>query len=137
MKKFLGIAMTLAAATAPIQAARSEAFGFTLTTNIPVICVLSHTGAPGADTGSEVSLGSLREFCNAPGGYDLVVSYQPGALRGARVIAGSSQIVLDGSGETVVSHSPIPHAREIPLAMAPGSTGFDTDRLDFRLIPAS
>lgn len=135
MKKAACLALVAAGATVPVAGVGAESYGIMLSANIPVICVLRHTGTPGAMGDVNVSLGMLREFCNAPRGYDLVVSYTPGSLRGARIMAGTSQIVLDGSGESTVGNSPMPRNREIPLSATAGQNGFDTDRLEFRLVP--
>jgi hypothetical protein len=119
----------------PVGNAQAESFGISLFARIPVICTINHVGTPAADSANAVNLGSLREYCNAPGGYALVVNYAPGTMRGARITAGENQIVLDGSGQTVVGRSTRPRIREISLTATPGENGFDTDRLEFRLDP--
>jgi len=132
------LACTLLAATialTPLGTAQAESWGINLVARIPVICTIKYSGAPAVGSGSAVSLGSLHEFCNAPGGYELVVNYAPGSMRGARIMAGENQIVLDGSGQTVVGRQPGPRVREIALSAVPGENGFDTDRLEFRLDP--
>lgn len=136
MKLAAGFVLAGLSALVPAVGAGAESYGFTLQANIPVICVLQfQVGAGGADSGT-VALGSLREFCNAPRGYDLVVSYTPGTLRGTTIQAGNSEIVLDGSGQSTVGHSPMPRIREIPLTASPGQNGFDTDFLRFDLLPS-
>lgn len=137
MKKIVSLSVAVLAAAIPGGSVGAESYGIQLSAQIPVICVLNHVGAPANSADTSVSLGSLREFCNAPRGYDLVINYTPGSLRGARITAGSSQIMLDGSGQSTIGHSPMPRIREVPISAAPGENGFDTDRVEFRLVPAS
>lgn len=137
MKLAAGFVLAGLSALVPAVGAGAESYGFTLQANIPVICVLQFQGGAGAGAdGAAVALGSLREFCNAPRGYDLVVSYTPGTLRGTTIQAGNSEIVLDGSGQSTVGHSPMPRIRGIPLTASPGQNGFDTDFLRFDLRPS-
>lgn len=103
---------------------------------VPVQCTLTYGTGGGAEGGGAVGLGALHEYCNAARGYNLVVHYTPGTLRGTVLIAGEERIVLDGSGSTVVDTSPIPRNRSRSLAAIPGANGFDTDRLDFELVAA-
>jgi hypothetical protein len=90
----------------------------------------------GVALGNVVALGTFREYCNAPGGYQLVVNYTPGSLQGARIIAGNDEIVLDGSGRAVLSRATGPKIRERLISMSPGANGFDTDRLELDIIPS-
>ena len=94
------------------------------------------TALAGAIEGDAVSLGSFREYCNAPTGYELVVSYAPGTLVGTRIIAGSDEILLNGSGQAVLSRATGPRIRERPIAAVPGENGFDSDHLDLQIIPS-
>jgi len=66
----------------------------------------------------------------------LLVTYAPGSLRGARIIAGDDQVVLDGSGQAVLSRSPGPRIRERPVSAVPGEHGFDTSRFELQIIPS-
>lgn len=120
---------------APVATAGAETMGFNLTLRVPVHCTVRHqpaAGVGGADAGA-VALGELREYCNAPTGYQLVVSYAPGALRGAVIQAGEDRVVLNGSGEAIISQSPRPRFRSRVITALPGENGFDTDRLHFHL----
>ena len=83
-----------------------------------------------------VSLGSFREYCNAPTGYDLVINYAPGSLEGTRIIAGNDEIILNGSGQAVLSRATGPRVRERPIAAVPGEQGFDTDRFELTIVPS-
>ena len=134
MKKFSLVAAALVLATAPTTTAAAT-FGFNLSLTVAQRCTVQHkvTGF-GAVMGDAVSLGSFSEFCNAPAGYDLVINYAPGSLRGAQIIAGHDQITLDGSGRAVLSRATGPQVRERPIAAVPGANGFDTDRFELAIV---
>lgn len=136
MRKIIGIlvgtALTITAA--PVS---SETLGFNLSAYVPVTCRVGYqsTGASAAPQGG-IPLGVLREYCNAPSGYQLVVSYTPGTLRGAIVIVGEDQVTLNGSGEAVLSRALGPKWRNRPIAAVPGEAGFDTETLVFNVQPS-
>lgn len=115
--------------------AMAATFGFNLRLMVPVHCTVQHQATGfGAVSGDAVSLGTFREYCNAPSGYDLVVNYAPGSMKGARVIAGNDEIILNGSGRAVLSRSSGPRVRERTIAAIPGANGFDTDRLELTIV---
>jgi hypothetical protein len=135
-KLLLGVA-SLALTLAPTTAFAAPSFGYNLRLTVALHCTVKHQGMGyGAVSGDAVSLGTFREYCNAPSGYQLVVNYAPGSLRGARLFAGNDEIVLDGSGQAVLSRATGPRIRERVISMAPGTNGFDTDRLDLNIIPS-
>lgn len=105
---------------------------FALRLTVPLVCTVSHQSAI-SPAGAGYRLGELREFCNAPGGYALVVNYAPGSMKGAVVSVGEERVVLDGSGRAVVSQSMGPRVRAREVFAEPGAAGFDTDRLEFNL----
>lgn len=127
------VAISLAASAGP---AAAETFNFRVHARVPVACQVQHRPAPvaGGEAGA-VPLGQLNEFCNAPGGYTLVVSYTPGTLQGTVLRAGEDEVVLDGSGQTVLSRAAGPRIRERPLYALPGPEGFDTSRLQIDINP--
>lgn len=135
IQKFsLGVA-SFALAAAPTTATAAT-LGFNLSLTVPVHCTVQHQATGfGAISGNAVSLGSFREYCNAPTGYDLVINYAPGSLEGTRIIAGNDEIVLNGSGQAVLSRATGPRVRERPIAAVPGEQGFDTDRFELTIIP--
>ena len=134
-KLSLGVA-SIALALTPM-AAFAASFSYNLRLTVAVHCTVQHQGTGyGAQNGDALSLGTFREYCNAPQGYELVVNYAPGSLRGARIYAGNDQIVLDGSGRAVLSRTSGPNIRERAISMAPGANGFDTNRLDLNIIPS-
>lgn len=135
IRKFsLGIAsFVLVAAPTTAMAA---SFGLNLSLTVSVHCTVQHQATGfGAISGDAVSLGTFREYCNAPTGYDLVINYAPGSLEGARIIAGNDEIILNGSGQAVLSRATGPRMRERPIAAVPGEHGFDTDRFELRIVP--
>lgn len=128
--------ISLALAALPASAAGAD-MSYFLRAKVPVHCQVQQR-APGTiiAASNAVSLGEFREYCNAPAGYELVVRYAPGTLRGAMLEAGQDQVVLDGSGEAVLSRASGPRFRDRAITATPGASGFDTDRLEFQLIPA-
>jgi hypothetical protein len=130
----IGVA-SLSLALAP-TAAFAASYSFNLRLEVPVHCTVKQQSmGTGVALGDMFALGTFREYCNAPGGYQLVVNYAPGSLRGARIMAGSDEILLDGSGRAVLSDATGPKMRERLITIAPGTGGFDTDRLDLNIIP--
>jgi len=126
-----GIALSLAPTTVT-----AASYGYNLRAVVPLHCVVKHEATGfGATAGSVVSLGRFREFCNAPGGYQLVVSYTPGTMRGARVIAEDDVVVLNGSGQAILSRATGPRIRQRMISVSPGDDGFDTDRLELQIVP--
>jgi len=130
------VTASLALATGP-TAASAASMGYNLNMTVPLHCVVRHQpvelGAPAA--GGVVSLGHVREYCNAPGGYQLIINYTPGTLRGARITAGSNEVVLDGSGRAILDRATGPRVRVRNLSVVPGADGFNTDRIDLQILP--
>lgn len=135
IRKYLLAAGSIAVALIPSYAFAASV-GYELRLAVPVYCTVKHQGGGyGASANGAVSLGTFREYCNSPRGYDLIVTYTPGSLKGARIIAGEEQVILDGSGRAVLSRASGPRVRERLIAAVPGSNGFDTDRLELSVIP--
>lgn len=121
---------------APTVAYAESSVSYNLRLTVPVHCSVQHRAAGlGGAEGNGISLGTFREYCNAPGGYQLMVSYTPGTLRGARIIAGSDTVVLDGSGQAVLSRSTGPRIRERAISAIPGEQGFNTAQLQLQILP--
>lgn len=99
---------------------------------VPVVCTVKHSPSIAVD-GAGYHLGDLQEFCNSARGYILTVNYAPGSLKGAVIAVGEERVTLDGSGQTIITRSTMPHARSRGIFAQPGSGGFDTDRLDFNI----
>ncbi|WP_082125036.1 hypothetical protein [Aurantiacibacter luteus] len=125
----------MALALSSVPAAGTDA-SFSLRAVVPVYCEVQYRGTGSIGTGGQsVSLGSFREYCNAPGGYSLVVRYAPGTLTGTVISADADMVVLDGSGEAVLSRTQGPRFRSRTFIATPGARGFDTDRVYFDLRP--
>ncbi len=123
--------LALVAGSGPANAATVS---LTLQAIVPVACQVRHSSAGvGGSADGTVPLGQLNEFCNAAQGYELIVSYAPGTMRGAVLVVGEDRVVLNGSGEAVVSRSLGARIRNRMLSATPGDAGFDTDRLNFRV----
>jgi len=109
---------------------------YTLSLVVPVDCRLQHSAeGAGIMSGDAFALGEINEYCNNPAGYEIVVNYTPGTLQGAVLSAGEDRVVLNGSGEAVLSRAPGPRIRERMLTATPGHNGFDTNQLDLRIQP--
>jgi hypothetical protein len=127
---------SIALAAAP-AAAFDPSASFSLRLTVGVNCTVQHQPSGyGAPTEDGVSLGELREYCNAPTGYQLAVSYAPGSLRGATVRVGNDEVVLTGSGNAILSRVPGPSMRNRTVSAKPGEAGFDTDVIQFHLVIA-
>lgn len=122
----------IALAIAP-QAALAA--GYHLSATVAVHCSVQHGFAGyGQAAGEGISLGEIREYCNAANGYELVVDYTPGSLRGTTLIAGQDSVLLDGSGRAVLSRAQGPRIRERALVATPGQAGFDAHSVQFSVI---
>jgi hypothetical protein len=135
LRKFLLILANAGLMATPVSAADSASFNLRL--RVDVHCTVQHQPVGyGVSVGGAVSLGQFREYCNAPNGYELVVSYTPGTLRGATIVAGDDRTILNGSGQAVLSRATGPRVRERMVTAIPGDDGFDTDRLELRIVPS-
>ncbi|MBX3561933.1 MAG: hypothetical protein KF780_08985 [Sphingomonas sp.] len=115
---------------------RAQTAAHNLRVTVPVTCEVSYRPSQSnAATVGPVMLGHLNEYCNAARGYELIVHYAPGTLRGAVLAVGGDQVVLNGSGEAVISRAAGARSRNRELLAQPGNAGFDTDRLSFRVLP--
>lgn len=132
------VLLVAAATGAPAVPATAESTGFNMRVTVGMSCTVRHM--PVAVTGSAqdylVTLGQIRELCNAPRGYELVVTYTPGTLEGTVLMAGSDQVILNGSGQAVISRETQPRIRTRALRAVPGENGFDTDKLLLELRPS-
>lgn len=128
--------MALTAGPAVADASVSEGgsqYAIGLTGFVPVVCRASFAAAPVIETGTTVSLGSLSEFCNSPGGYRVVATYSPTLASGKLRIDGRD-IELPESGSVVVSESDSAAitSHDVELALPEGNTG---GAMSFRIEP--
>jgi hypothetical protein len=133
------IAATIAllAAVGGSTVAPAAQSGYTLSLVVPVRCQVTFGAGAVAPVSDGVGLGTIHEYCNAAGGYDLVVHYAPGTLDGTVLIAGDDDVTLDGSGSAVIARSPIPRIRQRTLVAIPGPNGFDSDRLELEVVASN
>jgi len=130
LPKFSAVLLLLCGSAASAESVATGTFTVQLT--VPLICQVSHQSAI-SPAGTGYRLGELREFCNSPRGYALVVDYAPGSMKGAVVSVGEERVVLDGSGHAVISRAQGPRIRDREIYAEPGAAGFDTDRLEFNI----
>lgn len=136
MKNIFFSSACLALLIAPAASNATQTKGFQLKLSVPVNCSVnfSQNNVISSD-GDNIPLGSFREYCNAASGYQLIVKYTPGTLRGARLLAGNDEITLNGSGEAVLTRSTQPRKRERSISVIPGEDGFNTNQLELYIIP--
>jgi hypothetical protein len=130
LPKFSALLLLLCGSAATAESTATGTLNLRLT--VPLVCTVSHQSSISA-AGAGYRLGELREFCNSPRGYALVVNYAPGSMKGAVVAVGEERVVLDGSGRAVISQTPGPRIRDREIFAEPGAAGFDTDRLEFNV----
>lgn len=117
-----------------VDAATVASFGNTIRLEVPVTCKVARRGDV-AQTGNTYNLGQLFEYCNAPGGFLVQVEYQPGSFRGAVVQLGDEAVTLDGSGQNQIMHSNGPKISTVGVTAVAGPGGFDSNALQFQIVP--
>lgn len=75
-----------------------------ITGQVPVICRVSLDAAVLSDADGRAQVGTMKEFCNNPSGYRVVMNY-PSAMESGRLIVDGRAVALDGSGSVTVSRS--------------------------------
>jgi hypothetical protein len=134
VKKLTGaLAATIAVASASAAIA-SDSMVFNLRATVPVSCTVGYNPAGMAFNDNIIRLGELREYCNAPNGYDLEVRYSPNSLRGVTVSVGSEQVTLDGSGFASIRGATGPKIQTRALSVQYGENGFDTNEFQVAAI---
>ena len=104
----LSILAALAAAFVAAPAIASEPaaqYRIGISAEVPVLCRVSVDAALVPDGAGRVSLGTMKEFCNNPHGYQVVMEYAPIAGDAALIVDGRT-IPLGKSGRVVVARSP-------------------------------
>lgn len=125
-----GIALCMGTA----QAATSARGSYSLQLFVQQTCVIQHRPGLIELGAGAYALGALKEYCNAPGGYDVVINYSPGTMQGAVIRLGADSVTLNGSGSAVISHAPGPRIQDRELVATPGANGFDTAVLSFQAV---
>jgi hypothetical protein len=135
MKKKIGLTIAaLVLCQSPAYAASVARGSYSLQLVVQQTCTIRHMPGLTPLGSGAYGLGALKEFCNAPQGYAIVVSYTPGTMQGAVLSLGGESVMLNGSGTAVISQAPGPRVAERELVATPGGAGFDTDVLSFQAV---
>jgi len=136
MKKIVSAALVSATLCAgPVAHAAATSRGsYALSLFIPEVCRVQHQPSLTEIGGGAYNLGGLKEYCNLPQGYALIVTYSPGTMRGAMLSLGGDIVVLNGSGTAIISKASGPRMMTRDLIATPGANGFDTDTLNFQAV---
>ena len=134
MKKIACVIAALSLCQAPAMAAAVGTGSYSLQLHVAETCTIQHTPGLSPAGGGAYNLGAIKEYCNAPRGYDVVVTYTPGTMKGATIALGGDAVTLNGSGTAIVSHAAGPRILDRELVVTPGASGFDTDVLSFQTI---
>ncbi|GAB5483244.1 MAG: hypothetical protein Pars92KO_30010 [Parasphingorhabdus sp.] len=124
-KKLVSTLAAVITATTATSAIATDSMSFHLKAVVPVTCGVQYSSAGAAFAENVVRLGELREYCNAPGGYNLQVSYSPNSLRGVRLNFGNESVTLDGSGFATIPGAMGPKIQTRALSAQIGENGFD------------
>lgn len=108
--KALSVTLSLLALSAPAVGARPGLDAGTgdvqigISGYVPVICRTTVEGGQFTVRDGQVSLGSMREFCNNPRGYAIHADFSSNLAKGALVVGGK-RIPLDASGSVQIVKS--------------------------------
>jgi len=128
----VGLASALSAQTVTASDVASHATRISL--QIPTVCELALRRGEGTTNGT-LYLGTLVQYCNAPGGFSVEVSYPAGTLVGTSLRVGSAEIILDGSGNALVGGANGPDIIEQEIFAQPAQGGLDANSLSFSITP--
>ena len=101
---FVALAAAFFAAPA-IASEPSVQYRIGISAEVPVLCRVSVDAALVPDGAGRVSLGTMKEFCNNPSGYQVVMEYPPIAGDAALIVDGRA-IPLGKGGLVVIARSP-------------------------------
>ena len=101
---FAAAAATMAAVPA-IASEPAAQYHIGISGEVPVLCRVSIDAALVPDSAGRVSLGTLKESCNNPHGYQVVLEYSPD-MADALLIVDGRAIPLGKSGLVIVAKSP-------------------------------
>lgn len=117
----------------PAVSVGSNQFTIGVSGYVPVICRARVEAAMVAPVEGTVSLGTLREFCNSPNGYQVVADYAP-ELAQAKLIVDGKPVPLHKDGSTVISQSKTAAISNHTLELQLPKNGL-TGNLHFRIEP--
>jgi len=129
---FLAAAVAMAGAPA-IASEGAGQYRIGLSGQVPVLCRVSIDAALVPAGPGRVSLGTMKEFCNNPHGYQVVLEYAPMAGDAVLIVDGR-RIALDSSGFAIVARSPGAAVveRQVELQLPPAG---GPPALTFRIEP--
>ena len=127
----LGLSGVPAAAEPERNSAVQVQFG--ITGQVPVLCRVSLDATFVPSAAGRVSLGKMKEFCNSPTGYRVVMEYPELGSPAALFVDGRA-IPLGSGGFAVVSQSPVASMAQhhVELELANGS---QIGQIAFRIEP--
>jgi hypothetical protein len=110
--------------------AGSASYTINITGYVPVVCRVT-ANATEVDTGSQVNLGSIAEFCNNPTGYQVWVDYAPGVTSATMSVDGAT-VPLSSSGSTMIDSSATAASLTRNLTL---NGGQGLNAISFRVVP--
>lgn len=130
-----GLCATIAPANGfqPSVAVGSNQYTIGVVGYVPVVCRANVEAGLVAPVAGTVSLGTLKEFCNSPGGYRVVADYTP-ALADAKLVIDGKKIALGTGGSVVVSESDRAAIADRSVELELPKNG-QTGSLSFRIEP--
>lgn len=133
-KKLIWMLAATIAATSTSTAIASDSIGFNLRAKVPVVCKVGYVPTGSSFSANVARLGELREYCNAPNGYNLELRYSPNSLRGVTINVGNERVILDGSGLASIPGANGPKIQTRALSAEFGEGGFDTNEFQVTAI---
>ena len=109
-RTYLSLA-SLVAAVGAATPAESASNGYLIRATVPTMCVVRPSFDPTQPQAA--TLGTIKEWCNAPGGYVVRMHYPAGTLVGRTISTGETAVQLDGSGTATIGRSHGARHREV------------------------
>lgn len=127
------LAIAAPASGAAPESGPSSQFRLDVSGQVAVVCRVSIDTAVIPDVAGRVSLGTMKEFCNNPSGYRVVVDH-PAIAGPAMLIVDGREIALNSGAAVVISQSAgaAVAARKVELEVAQGG---QSGTLAFRIEP--
>jgi hypothetical protein len=121
-----------ALALSPHSAASSDQYSISISGTVPVICHATLDATIVAPVNGAVRVGSLREFCNSPNGYEVYADFSP-SLAKAKLRVDGKTVNLSSGGTARVSRSNTAgiERREISLDLP---KGVENGSVSFRIV---
>lgn len=127
----LAAALAFPATSALASSARYE---IEITGYVPVVCnVQAGASSMNLAGSTDVSFGSVNEFCNDPNGYQVWIDYAPG-INNASVNVDGLRIPLSSTGSTMISSSGTAAHRVRQVSLSTGGNSQLTS-VSMRIVP--